>query len=145
MNEVSALSIEDIQEGLQASFTTTISSEDIDTFAALTGDINPLHLDNGFAQSRGFRKRVAHGALLCGYVSRLFGVHLLGENCLLQNFKIDFVAPAYEGDTIELRATVEQISEAVGTIVVSVSVINTDTQEQLLRGRVQAGFTNKDE
>ena len=76
-DEVRSLTLDDLTEGQATSFRTTIDRASVETFAALTGDINPLHMDDGFAVGHGFERRVVHGALLGGYVSRL-----VGSSCL---------------------------------------------------------------
>jgi len=145
MTDVQSLTIDDVYEGQEASFKTTILGQDIEIFARLTGDVSPLHMNQEFAENRGFKARVAHGALLCGYISRLFGVHLPGENCLLQSVKVNFIAPAQEGDEIEVKTMIKQVSHATRTIVAAVSIENVKTGQVLVRGKVQAGFTNSAE
>lgn len=136
-----ALTIADIHEGLSDSIEVTVTAADIDAFATLTGDTNSLHMDTGFAKRRGFEKRVAHGALLCGYVSRLFGVHLPGENCILHSLRANFAAPVYEGDEIRITGEVKQVSEAVGVIVLSISATHIHSGDEKMRGQAQIGFT----
>ena len=138
---VSGLSIADFYEGLSYSIHVRVSGDDIDSFAALTGDVSPLHMDADFAQSRGFKARVAHGALICGYTSRIFGVHFPGENCILHALKVNFSAPVFEGDDIEIRAEVKQVSEAVGVVVLSVTATHIDDKEVKMRGQAQIGFS----
>lgn len=140
-DQINTLTLKDFHEGLSDSIRVTVSSSDIDAFAALTGDTSPLHMDAEFAKSRGFEKRVAHGALICGYTSRLFGVHLPGKNCILQSLKANFVSPVYEDDEIEIRAEVKQVSDAVGVVVLSISATHIASDEIRMRGQAQIGFT----
>jgi 3-hydroxybutyryl-CoA dehydratase len=139
--DVQTLTIEDIEEGQRVSFTTTIDEVAIDAFADLTGDISPLHMDADFARGRGFERRVAHGALLGGYVSRLFGVHMPGRNCLLQSLRLTFQKPAYAGDEIEVEAEVAQLSPAVSVMVAKVTIRRVADGERLASGQAQIGFT----
>ncbi len=140
-NHICALTIDDFHEGLTDSIQVTVATSDIDAFAALTGDISPLHMDSAFAQRRGFAKRVAHGALICGYTSRLFGVHFPGKNCILQSLRTNFASPVYEGDQIEIKAEVKQVSEAMGVVVLSISAMRNADSEIVMRGQAQIGFT----
>ena len=142
-HEPRSLTLDDITEGQETSFRTTIDRASVEAFAALTGDINPLHMDDGFAVSRGFERRVVHGALLGGYVSRLVGVFLPGRNCLLQSIRLKFLKPAYVGDEIEVMAIVTQVSRAVAVMVVDVAINRVADGERLATGSVQAGFTSE--
>jgi 3-hydroxybutyryl-CoA dehydratase len=140
-NLINALTLDDFHEGLSDTIRVTVSSSDIDAFAALTGDTSPLHMDVEFANSRGFEKRVAHGALICGYTSRLFGVHFPGKNCIVHSLRANFISPVYEGDEIDIRAEVKQVSEAAGVVVLSISATHIASNEVKMRGQAQIGFT----
>ncbi|OAN49175.1 hypothetical protein A6A04_03410 [Paramagnetospirillum marisnigri] len=138
---IASLRPEQIETGASVSIEHRITEVDIDAFAALTGDVSPLHMDADFARSRGFRGRVAHGVLLSGFVSRLFGVHLPGRDCLLQSMTMKWAAPACAGDLLRFSATVSQISPAAGAMLAEVNVENVETGQLLAKGKVQAGFT----
>jgi 3-hydroxybutyryl-CoA dehydratase len=99
------LTYEDIKIGDTAVFSKTITDFDIYQFAGLTGDFNPMHIDNEFAKETFFKGRIAHGLLTGSFISTVLGMKLPGPNSiyLSQNFK--FVAPVKIGDTV--KATVE--------------------------------------
>ena len=141
MPVIAALRPEDIAVGAFASFEQRIEAADIDAFARLTGDVSPLHMDAAFARSRGFRDRVVHGVLLAGYVSRLFGVHLPGRDCLLQSLNLKWLQPVCAGDAVRFTATVAQISAPARAMMAEVTVENAETGEMVAKGKVQAGFT----
>ena len=138
---IAAYRPEDIEVGACVSIEHRIEAADIDAFARLTGDVSPLHMDADFARSRGFRDRVAHGVLLAGFVSRLFGVHLPGRDCLLQSITMKWLHPVCAGDTLRFSATVAQISAPARAMMAEVLVENTETGVAVARGKVQAGFT----
>src|SRR5271170_5926473 len=96
--------IDEFLEGMTFRWTKTITADDVDRFAKISGDTSPLHLSEAFALERGFRGRVVHGALLASYISQIIGVHFPGENCLLQSLSIKFHAPCFIEDTIEIKA-----------------------------------------
>lgn len=100
---------EEIKIGEKASLTKIISSEDIINFAKLSGDINPIHLDDDFASKSLFKKRIAHGILTSSLISAVIGTKLPGINTLYLGQTLNFVAPAFIGD--ELTAIVEVISK----------------------------------
>ncbi len=135
------LRFEDLRVGQSASLEQKITAADVDRFAELTGDRAPLHMDEAFAQSRGFRTRVVHGLLGAGYFSRLFRMPLPGQDCILQSVSLKWVSPAHIGDILRLTATIVQMSEAVAAFVATVIVEDVATGTVLARGKVQAGFT----
>lgn len=103
------LMYEDIQVGDTAVFSKTITDFDIYQFAGLTGDFNPMHIDNEFAKDTFFKERIAHGLLTGSFISTVLGMKLPGPNSiyLSQNFK--FLAPVKIGDTV--KATVEVVEK----------------------------------
>ena len=142
METVSKFTINEVYEGQSFSFDVTISEAMIGTFALLTGDVNPLHMDQDFATSRGFKGRVVHGALLCGLISRLIGVHLPGRDCLLHSMNMKYLMPTYVNDLIRTKGTLEQVSVAARAMTLQVEIINVKSQLIVAKGKVVIGFTN---
>lgn len=138
---VSRFTFDDLRIGQEAAFEAEVNEADIDRFAAVSGDVSPLHVDTGFARSRGFGGRVAHGAYLTALVSRLVGVHLPGENCLLQSVSMQFRRPVLAGSRVEVRGVVDQLSEAVRTAVLKVTVRDAGTGEVAATGKATVGLT----
>lgn len=132
---------EDLRVGQQAGFETQVTEADIDAFAGVSGDVSPLHLDDGFARSRGFAGRVVHGAYLTALVSRLVGVHLPGENCLLQSVSMQFRRPVAAGARLAVTGTVDQMSEAVRSAVIKVAIQELSSGETAATGKATVGFT----
>jgi 3-hydroxybutyryl-CoA dehydratase len=94
--------------GYQASFTKTVTEDDVNLFAQLTGDFNPLHMDEEYARKSRFGRRIAHGAFTAGLISAVLGNKLPGRGGIYLHQEIDFLAPVYFGDTI--TATAEVVS-----------------------------------
>ena len=140
---IAKYNIENLLEGQQHSITKTISEQAVNDFARLSGDVNPLHMEARFAQSRGFSGRVVHGALLISYVSELIGVHFPGEKCLLQTISFKFLSPAYIDDNLMITAVVYQISIEAGVIILKISIENADTNNILAQGKLQIGFLSE--
>ncbi|MFX3623023.1 MAG: MaoC family dehydratase [Ectobacillus sp.] len=103
---VPELAYDDIQVGDQASLTKTITDEDIQAFAKLTGDVNPVHLLDSFAENTMFKERIAHGMLVAGYISTILGTRLPGKNTIYLSQNVAFKAPVKIGDTIRVVAEV---------------------------------------
>jgi acyl dehydratase len=101
--------LEELVVGTEARFERHIDKSDVDMFAHLSGDYNPLHMDPKYALSSGFRDRVVHGAFLVALASRFIGMELPGQYSFLLSFKLDFVAPTFPGDTIEVVGRVQSI------------------------------------
>lgn len=103
------LMYEDIQVGDQAVFSKTITDFDIYQFAGLTGDFNPMHIDNEFAKETFFKERIAHGLLTGSFISTVLGMKLPGPNSIYLSQTFKFVAPVKIGDTV--KAVVEVIEK----------------------------------
>lgn len=102
------ISYKDIQIGTHDSITKTISEEDVNTFAQVSGDFNPIHLNEDFAAKSMFKKRIAHGMLTSSLISSVLGTKLPGANTLYLSQNLKFLAPVYIGDTITATATVTE-------------------------------------
>ena len=97
--------------GDSAEITKTIEQADIDAFAEVTGDHNPVHVDEEFAKTTRFGKRIAHGMLTASLISSVLANKLPGEGSVYLGQTLQFVAPVFPGDEITARVTVKQIRE----------------------------------
>ena len=97
--------------GDSASLTKTFSDEDVRAFAAISGDNNPVHLDDDYAATTQFKKRIAHGMLTAGLISAILGTQLPGEGTIYLGQTINFRAPVYLDDTITATVTVIKMHE----------------------------------
>lgn len=96
-----------------ASFEVLVTNEDIQTFANLTGDLNPLHIDPEYAATTNFKGQIAHGALLVGYISRLLGMYIPGEKCVINNFTIKLLSPVFVDTKIEVNGSVDHYNSVI--------------------------------
>lgn len=94
------------KEGDSATLTKTISDADVVLFAALSGDTNPVHLDEEYASKTRFGRRIAHGMLIASMVSAVLGTKIPGEGAIYAGQTIRFTKPVYLGDTITVTATI---------------------------------------
>lgn len=122
---------EKIKVGHEAEITRKISARDVQAFADLTGDDNPLHMDDSFSAKTPFKKRVVHGMLSASYISTLIGTKLPGPGGLWVSQTLNFLMPVRIGDTIRVLAKVKQKSEAMKLLVLEISVTNQKKQEVL--------------
>ena len=100
---------EDLAEGMTASFEKRITDEDIVKFAEVTGDTNPLHLDDDFARESIFEGRIAHGMLTASLFSAILGTRMPGPGCIYMNQSIRFHAPVRPGELALATVTVKRI------------------------------------
>lgn len=92
--------------GQRASVTKTISEADVYTFAGITGDFNPLHVNQEFARRSRFGERIAHGMLTAGLISAVLGMKLPGPGGIFLGQSLKFLKPVRFGDTITAEAEV---------------------------------------
>jgi len=97
--------------GDSAEITKTIEQADIDAFANVTGDHNPVHVDEEFAKTTRFGRRIAHGMLTASLISAVLANKLPGEGSVYLGQTLQFVAPVFPGDEITARVTVREIRE----------------------------------
>ena len=97
--------------GDTAEITKTIEQSDIDAFANVTGDHNPVHVDEEFAKTTRFGKRIAHGMLTASLISAVLANKLPGEGSVYLGQTLQFVAPVFPGDEVTARVTVKEIRE----------------------------------
>jgi 3-oxoacyl-[acyl-carrier protein] reductase len=100
------------------------TEEAVDAFARLSGDTNPLHVDESYARQTPFGRRVAHGMLSAAYVSSIIGTQLPGRGALWFQQEFDFLVPVLVGDEIEFTVRIEHKSDATRTLVVGIRAIN---------------------
>ena len=97
--------------GDSAEISKTIEQADIDAFADVTGDHNPVHVDEEFAKTTRFGRRIAHGMLTASLISSVLANKLPGEGSVYLGQTLQFVAPVFPGDEITARVTVKEIRE----------------------------------
>lgn len=101
--------IDDVAVGMSASHSRTISDADIKSYAGLSGDNNPIHLSDEYANESRFGKRIAHGLMSAGFFSALFGTSLPGTGCVYVSQSLNFKRPVYIGDTVVATVTVTSV------------------------------------
>lgn len=101
--------IEDLQVGATHSSSRVVSEVDIQNFAEVSGDFNPLHMDEEFARQTKFGSRIAHGMLTASFVSALLANHLPGPGCTYVSQTLKFKAPVRIGDTVVAHVTVTNL------------------------------------
>lgn len=109
---VGTICIEDMELGMTRSIAKTITDEDIEMFATVSMDRNPVHLDDDYAQDTIFGGRIAHGMLTAGLISAVIGEQLPGHGSVYLGQSLKFTAPVRPGDRVEASVTVLEIDHS---------------------------------
>ncbi len=104
--------IEQLKLGQRASFSKTVSESDVYLFAGISGDFNPAHINQAYAEQTPFKTRIAHGMLSASFISTVLGTQLPGPGAIYISQSLTFLAPVTIGDTITATAEVVEILAA---------------------------------
>jgi 3-hydroxybutyryl-CoA dehydratase len=110
MDDLSGYYLEDLKEGMSASFGKTVTDADVMAFAGVSGDTNPVHLNDDYAKNTMFKGRIAHGIFGASLISAVLGTKLPGPGCIYVNQNLKFKAPVRIGETLTARVTVKAIN-----------------------------------
>ena len=116
MNSESVAIIERLEIGMTECYEQTITDADIKAFAGLSGDNNPVHMSEEYAEKSRFKKRIAHGLLSASFFSALFGTKLPGYGCVYASQNLIFRRPVYLGDTVIASIEVLSIDKIKSTV-----------------------------
>lgn len=117
-----------LNAGDTASRTQTISDEMIRTFAELTGDTNPVHLDDAYAAGTRFGRRIAHGMIAAGLISATLANDLPGPGTVYLSQTLQFKRPVFPGDTITARIEVKNVRTDKPIVTLSTICINQENK-----------------
>jgi 3-hydroxybutyryl-CoA dehydratase len=106
---MSSYFFEDLELGMEASHEKTVSEDDIASFAEVSGDYNPVHMDEDYAAGTFFKSRIAHGMLTASFISTVLGTRLPGPGCIYLSQNLRFLAPVRIGDTVKALARVASL------------------------------------
>ena len=131
--------IDDFHVGQHASFTKTFTEEDMQHFIAITGDVNPLHVDDAFARKTKFGRRVLQGMLTASILSTMVGMLLPGTGAIYRSQTLNFLLPVYLGDTVTAHFVVRAIDRAKHRLTID-SWIENAAGERVIEGTCEAGL-----
>lgn len=117
-------SFEEIEIGMSVSFDSEITEDKMIMFAQISGDLNPMHIDESYAKEHGYTDKVVYGMLSSSLYSTLVGMYLPGEKCLLNKCEINYRNPAYIGDKLFVYGEVIDKRDATRRIKVKGKIIN---------------------
>lgn len=129
---------EELSVGMTAEFSREVTSVMLESFCEISGDVNPLHNDEEFARQKGYSGRVVYGMLTASLYSCLAGVHIPGENCILQSVQTDFIRPVFIGDILTVTGKIAEKIDSVRQVVIKATIRNQDGQK-VSRATIEAG------
>lgn len=143
MPEARVYSATDLRAGLKVTYEVEVTDGDVLTFARLTGDHNPLHVDADYARASNFQGRIVHGAFQVGLASALLGMHLPGQKVLLGTINSRFPSPLYFPAKVKL--TGEIVSWNARTLGGQLKVLLQESGSLTTTAEVHMGFTLHEE
>jgi len=102
--------INELKVGDAEEFAKTVSEADVYMYAGITGDFNPAHMNEAYAENTFFKTRIAHGMLTAGFISAILGCKLPGPGTIYMKQELTFLAPVRIGDTITARAEITEVN-----------------------------------
>jgi len=109
MSDLHGYYIEDLSEGMTASYAKTVTDADVVLFAGISGDDNPVHINQEFAENSMFKQRIAHGMLSAGFISAVLGTKMPGPGAIYISQSLKFKAPVHIGDTVKATVTILEV------------------------------------
>jgi 3-hydroxybutyryl-CoA dehydratase len=131
--------IEDFQIGQHVTFTKTFTEEDMQRFVEISGDVNPLHVDDAFARKTKFGRRVLQGMLTASILSTMVGMLLPGTGAIYRSQTLNFLLPVYLGDTVTAHFVVRAIDREKHRLTID-SWIENAAGERVIEGTCEAGL-----
>jgi 3-hydroxybutyryl-CoA dehydratase len=113
---VQSVYFDEMTVGQSAELVRVVGTADIEAFAAVSGDDNPVHLDDAYAATTAFGERIAHGMLSASYISAILGTKLPGPGAIYLSQTLRFRRPVKVGDQVTARATIAALDEAKGRV-----------------------------
>ena len=131
--------IDDFEVGQHVTLTKTFTADDVQRFIEITGDVNPLHVDEAFASQTRFGTRVLHGMLTASILSTMVGMLLPGAGAIYRSQTIRFLLPVHIGETVTAHFRVTAIDRQKHRLTID-SWIENERGERVLDGVCEAGL-----
>jgi len=128
MSIIENRTFDEVKVGDSASLSRTLTKEDIELFAVMSGDVNPVHVDEQFAHDDMFHQIVAHGMWGGALISTVLGTELPGPGAVYRSQTLNFRRPILLGDTVVVSVTVREKRPAHHGVLLDCRVTNQDGQ-----------------
>lgn len=120
--------IEDLEVGMEAVSSRTVTEAAIELFGGISGDLNPTHFSDDFAKEERFKERISHGMLTMSHITGVLGTKLPGPGCLYMSQSVKFLAPVRIGDTVTTRVKIADMNLEKGRVTLKTDQFVGDTQ-----------------
>jgi len=137
--EIVTATIDDFHAGQHVTFTKTFTEDDVKRFVEITGDTNPLHVDEEFASRTPFGRRVLHGMLTASILSTMVGMLLPGTGAIYRSQTIRFLLPVHIGETVTAHFVVRSIDRHKHRLEIE-SWIENAAGQRVIDGTCEAGL-----
>jgi 3-hydroxybutyryl-CoA dehydratase len=107
--DAGVFTIDELEPGMSGSHSKTFTWEDVEAYGALSGDMNPLHFDQAYAERTIFKGTIVHGMLTAGLISTVLGTKLPGPGCIALGVNLRFRGPVRVGDAVTATCTVREV------------------------------------
>lgn len=131
---------ESMEIGESIEFSRAVDTADIDNFAELTGDFNPLHVDERYALKTKFKGRIVHGMLVASFFSTLVGMYLPGKKCLYLSQSLAFKRPLRPGASVKVKGIIVEKVDALKILVIRTEARN-ENNEIIVEGEAKVKVT----
>ncbi len=119
----------DFKVGMKEEISKTITDADIQKFADVSLDFNPIHMDEEAGKNSIFGQRIAHGMISAGLISAVLGTKLPGEGAIYMGQELKFLAPVFIGETVTAICEIEELVPEKSRVVLKTTVVNQDGKE----------------
>lgn len=130
---------DNIEKGMSQEFHVKITDDMMEHFREMSGDINPMHIDEEWAKEWGFCGRLVYGMMTASFYSTLVGVYLPGRYCLLQEISTSFYKPVFVGDELNISGIVRDKNEELQRVTISARIENSKG-ERISKAMMVVGF-----
>ena len=127
--KASEYTFDEIDIGLSKEFQVTITESMVNDFAKISGDFSPIHMDENYAKSTVFQKRVVHGMLLASFLSQVDGMYLPGKHALYFSQNIEFHNPCFNDDKITIKSKV--VDKSISTKILKIESKITNQENKI--------------
>jgi acyl dehydratase len=134
--------IDDFFPGQRASYAKTFTDEDVQRFVAITGDVNPLHVDDAFAAGTQFGGRVLHGMLTASLFSTMVGMLIPGTGAIYRSQTLTFIRPVHVGETVTAHFVIRSVDRSKRRLTIDAWIENA-RGERVVEGVCEAGLLRR--
>jgi acyl dehydratase len=137
MNDAKDVTFEQLVVGDESSFEKMLTEDMMQKFAELSGDFNPLHVDEAYAETTSFRGRVVYGMLGASFFSQLVGMHLPGKHAVYLSQTLLFKAPMRIGMTVVIKGTLVQKVDSMRVVTIRTVIFEKGAESNLVEGEAK--------